>query len=204
MNSTKLLFIALLFFAACKSGTEKEKSQNQEPELKDVTPEAIFQDASLDGQPMTFYLNHQNVDEVVVKYYYQEYLPDSEKKMKKLLSALTSKKGALLPFYYKCFNWEYKKEHDDFQGIMGEFALKMLTENTDYIIDKLKDGDNDYFTGYISYAFYQNESWKDDINKLKEDLFLNLTSKDPKHVREVTKLIEGIENDVVHLQEEEA
>jgi len=207
-NNNLWLIIVCILMAGC--GNQKDKSEADNNIADSVASSLIqspktpaFNDQFIDGQPVYSYLKNSNIPQEVLKYYYGDFEIEENDQTRELLRILIEGEQNLKPFYYRCFVDICADADTTLSSFLGKYAVEMVEENTEYVMQKLNSGSPDFFTGLISNYFYQDKSWEEDVNNLSVRLHQNLEHSTVPVRRELDLFIVGIKNDIEHIIRDE-
>lgn len=195
MNKLPLIFIILLTSACQKHSKNQETVEN----TSSTPAKPIISDQFIDGQPVEYYLNSDDMDKIVLDYYYGRLDIKENEQTGDLLNALIEQKGDLVPMYYRCFMNICKNNGANLQNYLGNYCIKLLEQKTYYCVKKLRQGAPDYFTGLVANEIYKKPNWEEEINNISLKLHLNLENEAPELRKELDLFIVGLKNDIEHL-----
>jgi hypothetical protein len=112
---------------------------------------------SLNGQPISFYINHPDLDSLIRDFYYGKFLPSDDDNTFRLLDLITQKHSVLYPFYFHCLNQILNYADGALAEIMGKYCLRMVQSYPNYFFINNKDYLTKY-AGFIGYELYEYNS----------------------------------------------
>lgn len=149
---------------------EKEKIRREEL-LKKVEIESV------DGRPISFYLNHPDLHNLIKDFYAVKFLPSDNDKTFHLLELLTNKHPDLYPFYFHCLNQICVYSDGALSEVMGEYCMQAVLNYPHYFFTKNKDYISKY-AGFMRYELYFaknettpiNNDYKEFMKRIKLEL----------------------------------
>lgn len=187
-----------------KAEEERLKAENQkiyaeQAQRKKEEYLSFLQVDSLNGKPISFYLENSETHELVKSFYLEEFIPSDNDTTFELLDILTGKNEIIYPFYFHFFNAICLLSDGAISEVMGKHCMRMIYNYPKYTFSFFKD--NSQLLGkYIVFITYELYFKYDDtsnieisesefFNYLKESL--NLSDNDVLKI--YNEFIEGIE-----------
>lgn len=198
----KIFPILVLILFGCNCDEKEKNEESKDAASKSKETETTVSIVAPSGETLYNYMNHPNLDKYVKDYLQGSFVPGNDDRTKVLLDTLVLHQGELTSLYFGIFNNICKESNEDLSGVLGPYALQLLENHTKFCAASLKNGAPDYFTGYISTEFLKRDSWENQLKIYSEKLYQNVGD-DPELIRELNHLIEGIRNDINHLQQDD-
>ena len=123
-------------------------------------------------QKNNFIITHE-ISDLAMRYYKGELKIDDDKETYDLLDVLVTTDTALIPFYYYLFNEVCLDADGAISDVIGQYCLKMITDNPDYVINHFTyDRENkrkklfyyQIYGDFIGYEMYFKEKGVSDID----------------------------------------
>ncbi len=194
----KIIFITLISLFSCDEGSNRETNQQQKPD-KDITEEQSVNIVSPTGDVLYNYMNHPELNTNVKSYLEGTLIPQDNEETRALLDTLIIHNGELVSLYFGVFNKICNKNDNSITSLLGLSSIQYLENHTKFCVASLQNGAPDYFTGYISNEFSKHSPWENEFKIYTEKLYANLGN-NPELIRELNLLLEGIKNDISHLE----
>jgi hypothetical protein len=190
--------VVAVMFSLCQS--KKERRTELEADMSSEQAH-VFDEQHIDGVAIETYLERPEMNPAVRKYVRGELQPQAgSANTHALLKAMAEAPEDLFPLYFTTFMHMAKSAGPALSEEMGPYAIELLTANTASTLERLRDGAPDYFTGLIANELYKNENWQDVFDNMNETLWQN-TGENTALADELQGLMQGIHNDIEHLQE---
>lgn len=129
---------------------------------------------SLNGKPISFYLENPETNELVKSFYQGEFLPSDNDKTFALLDILVEKNEVIYPFYFHCLNSICLLSDGALSEVMGNPCLKMVYNYPNYTFSFFKDNIPvfDRYNQFIGYELYFQKYGTSNV-EISESDFLN-------------------------------
>ena len=202
MKILSTAFLIFFLFTQCQEnqkGNSTEIDNHNDQENLFHTKNVVFKDQFIEGETIYHYLTNPNVYDIAVLYYYGDLEISQSETSIALIDSCINHKGALRPFYYKCFESMCANADSSIAEMMGKKSIELLQVQTPYVIKKLNEGSPDFFTGLIANVMYKETNWEENVNELFIELHTNLEAQDPTLRQELDLFIVGLKNDIEHM-----
>ena len=195
----KIIFITLISLFSCNEGSIKDNASQQQGSENDITKEQSVNIVSPSGDVLYNYMNHPELNQNVKSYLEGTLTPGNNEETRILLDTLILHKGELVSLYFGVFNKICNKNDNSITALLGPGSIQYLENHTKFCVASLQNGAPDYFTGYIANEFSKQSPWENKFKIYTEKLYANLGN-NPELIRELNLLLEGIKNDISHLE----
>lgn len=195
----KIILITLISLFSCNQGRNEDKTNLQQGSEKDTSKEQSVNIVSPTGDVLYNYMNHPELDPNVKSYLEGTLIPANNEKTKILIDTLIGHNGELVSLYFGIFNKICDKNDNTITTLLGTSSVRYLENHTKFCVASLQNGAPDFFTGYIANEFSKQNPWENKFKIYTERLYANLGN-NPELIRELNLLLEGIKNDINHLQ----
>ena len=154
---------------------------------------------SLNGKPISFYIENPETNELVKSFYQGEFLPSDNDETFELLDILVEKNEVIYPFYFHCLNSICLLSDGALSEVMGEPCLKMVSNYPNYTFSFFVENSELFedYTGMIGYELFFQKYGTSNIqiseSEFLENLKENLELDNPEIKSLLDKFISGIE-----------